>query len=49
MIQELDSQGQECMVLMKSYVGRHRGREGKLEYTLCGAEYESVVHVLGEC
>ena len=27
-------------------LGRHRGREGKLECTLCGAECESVVHVL---
>ena len=25
------------------------GREGKLECTLCGAECESVVHVLWEC
>ena len=30
-------------------LGRHRGREGKLECTLCGAECESVVHVLCEC
>ena len=30
-------------------LGRHRGREGKLECTLCGAECESVVHVLREC
>ena len=28
---------------------RHGGREGKLECTLCGAECESVVHVLWEC
>ena len=28
-------------------LGRHRGREGKC--TLCGAECESVVHVLWEC
>ena len=27
-------------------LGRHRGREGKVECT-CGAECESVVHVLG--
>ena len=27
-------------------LGRHRGREGKSE---CGAECESVVHVLWEC
>ena len=30
-------------------LGRHRGREGKSEYALCGAECESVVHVLWEC
>ena len=30
-------------------LGRHRGREGKLECALCGAECESVVHVLWEC
>ena len=30
-------------------LGRHRGREGKSECTLCGAECESVVHVLWEC
>ena len=30
-------------------LGRHRGREGKLECTLCGAECESIVHVLWEC
>ena len=30
-------------------LGRHRGREGKSEYTLCGAECESVVHMLWEC
>ena len=28
---------------------RHRGREGKSECVLCGAECESVVHVLWEC
>ena len=27
----------------------HRGREGKVECTLCGAGCESVVHVLWEC
>ena len=27
-------------------LGRHRGREGKSECTLCGAECESMVHVL---
>ena len=31
------------------WLGRHRGREGKLECTLCGSECESVVHVLWEC
>ena len=30
-------------------LSRHRGRDGKLECTLCGAECESVVHVLWEC
>ena len=30
-------------------LGRHIGREGKLECALCGAECESVVHVLWEC
>ena len=30
-------------------LGRHRGREGKSECGLCGAECESVVHVLWEC
>ena len=30
-------------------LGRHRGREGKIECSLCGAECESVVHVLWEC
>ena len=30
-------------------LGRHRGREGKVQCTLCGAECESVVHVLWEC
>ena len=30
-------------------LGRPRGREGKSECTLCGAECESVVHVLWEC
>ena len=27
-------------------LGRHRGREGKVECSICGAECESVVHVL---
>ena len=30
-------------------LGRHRGREGKSECTSCGAECESMVHVLWEC
>ena len=30
-------------------LGRHRGRVGKSEYVLCGAECKSVVHVLWEC
>ena len=36
------------MAWIKSYIGRHRGREGKSEFVLCGAECESVVHVLWE-
>ena len=49
-MQEVDSylsSGQGPMGLMQ--LGRHRGREGKVECTLCGAECESVVHVLWEC
>ena len=34
---------------MNEELGRHRGREAKLECTLRGAECESVVHVLWEC
>ena len=30
-------------------LGRHRSRVGKSECALCGAECESVVHVLWEC
>ena len=30
-------------------LGRYRGRNGKTKCTLCGAECESVVHVLWEC
>ena len=30
-------------------LGRHRGREGKVECSICGAECESVVNVLWEC
>ena len=30
-------------------LGRHRGREGKKECMLCGAECESVSHVLWDC
>ena len=37
------------MVLINEELGRHRGREEKSECTLCGAECESVVHVLWEC
>ena len=33
--------------MMKNYVlCRHRGREGKVECSICGVECESVVHVL---
>ena len=30
-------------------LGRHKGREGKTEYSLCGNECENVSHVLWEC
>ena len=30
-------------------LSRHRGREGKVEWSICGAECESVVRVLWEC
>ena len=30
-------------------LGRHSDREGRVKCTLCGAECESVVHVLWEC
>ena len=30
-------------------LGRHSDRDGRVECTLCGAECESVVHVLWEC
>ena len=30
-------------------LGRHRGKEGKSQCTLCGCECESVTHVLWEC
>ena len=30
-------------------LGRHSDRDGKVECTLCGAECESVVHMLWEC
>ena len=34
---------------LNEVLGRHRGKEGKSERTLCGVECESVVHVLWEC
>ena len=46
-MQELDSY--LSLGRLNEELGRHRGREGKLECTLCGAECESVVHVLWEC
>ena len=30
-------------------LGRHRGKEGETECSLCGNECENVSHVLGEC
>ena len=34
---------------MNEELGRHRDRGGRVEYMLCGAECESVVHMLWEC
>ena len=34
---------------VKEELGRHRGREGKVESILCCAECESVMHVLWKC
>ena len=36
------------MRILVIVVGRHRGKEGKVECSICGAECESVVHVLSE-
>ena len=30
-------------------LGRHRGREGKIECSLCGDKFENVSHVLWQC
>ena len=30
-------------------LGRHRGREGKVESILCGVESENVMHMLWKC
>ena len=34
---------------MNEELGRHSDRDGRVQCTLCGAECESVVHVLWEC
>ena len=34
---------------LNEVLGRHRGREGKTECSLCGNECENVSHVLWEC
>ena len=46
-MRELDS----CLSLdgLNEELGRHSDRDGRVECTLCGAECESVVHVLWEC
>ena len=51
-MQELDSylsSGRSGTHGLNEELGRHRGREGKSECVLCGAECESVVYVLWEC
>ena len=51
-MQEVDfylSLGQGYIHGLNEELGRHRGREGKVECTLCVAECESVVHVMWEC
>ena len=35
--------------MINEELGRHRGREGKTECSLCGDECENVSHVLWEC
>ena len=37
------------MHALNEELGRHRGREGKTECSLCGNECENVSHVLWEC
>ena len=37
------------LLLLTKELGRHRGREGKTECSLCGDECENVSHVLWEC
>ena len=49
-MRELDS----CLSLDQEHglneeLGRHSDRDGKVECMLCGAECESVVHMLWEC
>ena len=48
LMQELDL-GREHAHGLNEGLGWHTGREGKSECVLCGAECESVVHVLWEC
>ena len=38
-----------CTNGLNEELGRHRGREGKTDCCLCGAECENVSNVLWEC
>ena len=52
-MQEVDSclvlVGYTCTHGLNEELGRHRGREGKTECSLCGDKCENVSHVLWEC
>ena len=43
------SLGQVYTHSLNEELGRHRGREGKTECSLCGDECENVSHVLWKC
>ena len=37
------------MHVLNEELGRHKGRKGKMECSLCGDECRNVSHVLWEC